>query len=101
MEKIARRVRRRQRSFVPQMASRLKVILFLLYLCGISSVSDCVIGSNQVQLTDDSCKATVNENGTAILSTELNECGTTAFHKGDCIMFSVCHPKSLDGSNLH
>lgn len=53
-------------------------------------MSDCVIGDNEVQLIDGNCETTLNANGTeSILATKLNECGTTAFHKGDCIMFSV------------
>ena len=56
-------------------------------------VSDCVVGDNTVELIEGTCKAVKNQNGTYhLLGTALNECGTSAFHKGDCIMFSVNGP---------
>ncbi|CBY43271.1 unnamed protein product, partial [Oikopleura dioica] len=67
-------------------------------------MSGCVIGDNEVQLIDGNCETTLNANGTeSILATKLNECGTTAFHKGDCIMFSnqvIFTPPPLNGIRL-
>ena len=100
MEKIAPPVLKRQRWYVPQLAliSRVRenfgaeteffdAILFLIIFL---IVSDCVVGDNTVELIEGTCKAVKSQNGTQhLLATALNQCGTSALHKGDCIMFSV------------